>query len=375
MKKIKLKYRHAFWEKLPLSAYFLFLLSVFFSFSIFGYAEDLLDKLANPVTVTIILSVYSGCIGAGYAYTFTRNIKALAFVIIFQLGLMFVPWHHIFTGANSLSRSSKLIFDAIGIYTGVVLSYVFFIIFITREGIKQIRLSTEMDLAAEMHKVLVPAIEFNDERFDIYGKSNPASKIGGDLIDLYKTNDQLTAYIADVSGHGMNAGLLMGMFKSAIYSKLGGDITLTKLINETNKTLHKLKKPNMFITGSMIRFYPDSSIEYLTAGHLPVLYFNKEANKVEHLLIKQIPLTVKEDFDFTSKLIKYTAGDIFVLLTDGIIEVMDAKGEQFGLERIEKILIDNCNEIPKRVFELIMKEINKFGKQKDDQSAIIIKSK
>ena len=373
MKKNKQKYHRAFWKKLPLGAYLLFLLSVFFSFSIFGYAEDLITKLANPVVLTIILSVYSGCIGAGYAYTFTRNIKALAIVIIFQIGLLFVPWRHIFPVASS--QSSKLIFDAIGIYAGVTFSYVFFIIFITREGIKQIQLSTEMDLAAEMHEVLVPKIEFNDERFDIYGKSNPALKIGGDFIDLYKSTDHLTAYIADVSGHGMNAGLLMGMFKSALYSRIDGGIVLTKLINETNKTLHKLKKPNMFITGTMIRFYPDSSMEYLTAGHLPVLYFKKELNKVEHLLIKQIPLTVKEDFEFTSKLIKYSVGDIFILLTDGIIEVMDEKRNEFGLERIEKILIDNYNESSKRIFDLIMESINKFGKQKDDQSAIIIKLK
>lgn len=167
---------------------------------------------------------------------------------------------------------------------------------------------------------------------------------------------------------------LMGMFKSALYSGLDSGITLTELINKTNKTLHKLKKPNMFVTGSMIRFYPDFSLEYLTAGHLPILFFNKQLNKVEHLLIKQIPITVKEDFSFSSRFVNYSAGDIFVLLTDGLTEVMDKKGRQFGIDKIEKILIDNCNENAKRIFDYIFQDINKFGEQKDDQSAIIIKS-
>lgn len=374
MKKHKQKYRSKFWKRLPVRAYLLFLLSVFFSFSIFGFAEDLLQNLSNPVQVTLIWSIYSGCVAVGYAFSFTKNLKALIFVIIFQVVLILVPWPNIFANAYLPAKSSKLIFDAVCIYFGVILGYIFFIRFITREGIKQIQLKTEMDLAEEMHDVLVPSIQFNSEKFEVYGKSNPASEIGGDLIDLFKNNEHITAYIADVSGHGINAGLLMGMFKSALYSGLDSGITLTELINKTNKTLHKLKKPNMFVTGSMIRFYPDFSLEYLTAGHLPILFFNKQLNKVEHLLIKQIPITVKEDFSFSSRFVNYSAGDIFVLLTDGLTEVMDKKGRQFGIDKIEKILIDNCNENAKRIFDYIFQDINKFGEQKDDQSAIIIKS-
>lgn len=365
---------YAFWKKLPSRAYFIFILSVFFSFSVFGTAFDLLQNLSPPLPLTIFWSVYSGCVSAGYAYTFTRNRKALIFIIILQFGLPFIHWHEIFAGDITLSHSSKLIFDAICIYLGVSLGYVCFIIFITREGIKQVRFKTEIDLAAEMHDVLVPSIEFNNEKFEIYGKSKPALEIGGDLIDLYKNEKHLTVYIADVSGHGINAGLLMGMFKSAIHSWLGGDIKLTKLINETNKTLHKLKKSNMFVTGSIIRFYPESSVEYLTAGHLPILYYSKNSNIIEHLLIKQIPITVKEDFIFSSRFINYSMGDVFVLLTDGIIEVMDKNGEQFGLNKVEKIIMDNCTGSTRQIFEKIMNEVNEFGKQKDDQSVIIIKS-
>ncbi len=285
-----------------------------------------------------------------------------------------MPWQKIFAGDVIPSHSSKLIFDAISIYLGVILGYVFFIIFISREGIKQVRFKTEIDLAAEMHDVLVPSIEFNNGTFEVYGTSKPALEIGGDLIDLYKSEKHLTIYIADVSGHGINAGLLMGMFKSAIHSWLSGDVQLTRLIHQTNNTLHKLKKSNMFVTGSIIRFYPDSSVEYLTAGHLPVLYYKKNSNAIEHLLIKQIPITVKEDFNFLSRFINYSKGDVFVLLTDGIVEVMDKNGEQFGLDKVEKILIENNTGSARQIFDKIMQELNKFGKQKDDQSAIIVKS-
>ncbi len=373
MSLIKQKYRRSFWQKLPIKAYSLFALSVFFSFSIFGFASDLLNKLSEPVPLILVLAFYCGVVAVGWAYSFTRNRKAIIWALILQFGLMFIPWNEIFPNTNNLIQSHKLIFDAVGIYLGVILGYIFFIILITHEGIKQIELKTEMDLASGMHQVLVPPIDYKDNKFEIFGKSNPALEIGGDLIDLYKSEKHLTAYIADVSGHGIDAGLLMGMFKSALYSRLESDITLTNLINEANKSLHKLKKPNMFITCSMIRFNSDYSIEYLNAGHLPVLYFNKGQKRVEHLLIKQIPITVRNDFSFTSKIINYFSGDIFLLLTDGIVEVMNEKGDELGINKIEEILIENSDQNAGQIFDRLMVEVNKFGKQKDDQSAIIIK--
>jgi hypothetical protein len=180
LKKPKQKYRHEFWERLPFKGYLIFLLSVFFSFSIFGFADDLLEKLSNPVPLILIFAIYSGCVAAGFAYSFTRNIKALPFVIVFQFGFMFVHWHDILPSSISVNQTSKLIFDAIGIYLAVASGYVFFIIFVTREGIKQIKLRTEMDLAAEMHEVLVPSIQMKNEKFEVYGKSIPASELGGD---------------------------------------------------------------------------------------------------------------------------------------------------------------------------------------------------
>jgi serine phosphatase RsbU (regulator of sigma subunit) len=326
-----------------------------------------------PVPLVILLSIYSSFIAIGWAYSFSRNLKALPFVLIFQIGILFIQWQHIFPSSNNLNRHSKLLFDAIGIYVGVILGYIFFIIFISREGVKQIKLKTEIDLAAEMHEVLVPLIDFRNENLEVYGRSFPALEIGGDLIDLYKGDKHFTAFIGDVSGHGIDAGLLMGMFKSAIYSWLGNNDSLTSAIYKVNNTLNKLKKPNMFITCSMIRFFPDSSVEYLTAGHLPVLWFRKELNTVEYLLIKQIPITVKQNYNFLSQYVKYSKGDIFILLTDGIVEVMDKGGEQFELNRVERILIDNNSESAKLIFDHILEGINKFGKQKDDQSAIIIR--
>ena len=352
----------------------LFILSVFFSFSIFGFAGDLVSNLSSTIPVVIFWCFYSGIVGAGFAYSFTRNRKALPFVILFMLIFMFFPYQDVLTNSIMTDKNGKLIFDGIGIYTTVVLGYIFFITFVSLEGIKQIRMRTEMDLAENMHKILVPPIEFKNNELDAYGLSYPALELGGDLIDLIKDNKHITAYIADVSGHGIDAGLLMGMFKAAFQTKLTEDKPLVESINDVNKVLCKLKKQNMFVTCSVIRFYPENKVEFITAGHLPILHFESKDQTIRQLLIKQIPISVKEEFKFTSDIINYSAGDIFILLTDGIIEVMNKEGEQFGLPSVESIIIKKNIENSKAIFNYIFEQANAFGKKADDQSAIVIKT-
>jgi len=373
MKVFKSKYRYEFWERLPGRAYLLFIISVFFLFSIFGFAGDLLNNLNGRAETVILWCVYSGIVASGFAYSFTRNRKAFPFVIIFMLIFMIFPYNNFFPESNPSGKHFKLIFDAVGIYSTVVLGYVFFLIFITREGIKQLRMKTEFDLAESMHQVLVPPVKINNERMEIFGLSHPAFEIGGDLIDFIENEKYSTAYIADVSGHGIDAGLLMGMFKAVIHSRLSEDYPLVDSIRDANNVLINLKKPNMFITCSAIRIYPDNKAEFLTAGHPPVLHYHHDTNSVTQLLIKQIPVTVKENFRFTSSVINYSAGDIFVLTTDGIVEVMDKKGNLFGLQRVEELLLNNHVKSSSELFEIIFDHIKSFGVKTDDQSAVIIK--
>lgn len=358
---------------MPWRAYLLFIISVFFIFSIFGFAVDLVNNMILPVQSVIFWCIYCGLVASGFAYSFTRNIKALPYVIIFMLIFMFIPVDRIYPGKIVLGEKGKQIFDGVGIYITVVLGYIFFITFVTLEGIKQVRMRTEMDLAESMHQVLVPPIEYKNDKIDVYGKSNPTLEIGGDLIDFVMNDKYSTAYIADVSGHGIDAGLLMGMFKAVVLSKLSKDNSIVDTINEVNKVLNKLKKPGMFVTCSIIRIYPDDQAEFLTAGHLPILQFCRDTKTIKQLLIKQIPIAVKEDFQFTSGLINYSKGDVFVFLTDGIIEVMNDKGEEFGLASVEELILRKYNECSKEIFNTIFELVNIFGKMADDQSSIIIK--
>ena len=84
------------------------------------------------------------------------------------------------------------------------------------EGLATIRMQTVLALAHGIQATLVPTLSLQVDRFEVYGKSIPSTEMGGDLIDAVESDGTLLAYVADISGHGLAAGQLMGMLKTAI---------------------------------------------------------------------------------------------------------------------------------------------------------------
>ncbi len=370
---IKKYYRKSFYRSLPAKSYLKLLLAIFFTFAALGFILDLLKGGQLSRWGLFIIVVYSGLLGLGYAHGVMRNWKVIPVVIAIQLSVLFlVPDSGVNFPLDNLIKS-RLILDGLGIFITIILGYVFFIIFISGEGIRQVRMKTEMDLAKEMHDVLVPAIQYKNQRFEIYGKSIPTSEVGGDLLDLFQTGSSITCYIADVSGHGVAAGLIMGMFKSAMHTALGKGLSLSTILNTVNKSLHRLKKASVFLTASTIRFDKNNTAEFSVAGHLPILHYQASNRSVQHLTIKQIPLCTKPDYEFITKTVNFAPGDLFIFLTDGLTEVHNSKDEEFGLSRIEEIVTEYNSKPIDLLFDIIVNEVQKHGPQRDDQTLMIIR--
>lgn len=96
------------------------------------------------------------------------------------------------------------------------LGYWVFINFIETEGFRHLRYQTEVELAEQLQSTLVPPILLRTEHLEIAGRSLPSSNMGGDLADTLQSEDSVICDIADVSGHGIAAGVLMGMVKTAV---------------------------------------------------------------------------------------------------------------------------------------------------------------
>ncbi|MBZ0199790.1 MAG: serine/threonine-protein phosphatase [Ignavibacteriaceae bacterium] len=364
--------KRKFWIYLPFRRYLIFVSAIFFLFSGIGFIIDLLSEGSYSEPLLYINVFYSGIVAVFYVYTFTRNLKFLPFTIVFQI----VVGINIWKGADPLPLSEfpqRASFDALGILVTIVLGYILLVIFINKEGIRNLRLQVEMNLAQELHSNLVPKIEIVDNRFEIFGISNPTDEVGGDLIDFCENETTHTCYIADVSGHGVAAGSMMGMFKSTIRVLLNKDEALCSILTETSKTIYNLKKKNMFLTCAFLKFNSNSTVEYSTAGHLPILKLANDSNNFDELLIKHLPIAATKDFNYTTNITVCSKNDLFILLTDGITETSNKKDENFGMEKVKLIILNNRNDELSNIYEKINNELTSYGKQKDDQTILLVR--
>lgn len=362
-----------FFRSLPWRSYLIFLAGIFFLFSTIGFVSSLLVAGMMSYTEVIRNSLLSGLVGAIYAHTFIRDIRFLVVGIIMQFVLAFSPYGNLELIKDNPELVTYLRFHALGIMLFVVTGYVFFVKFISGEGLKHFRYKTEIDLARKMHTILVPEIVSKNEEFDIAGISKPVGEVGGDMADMFDAgNGEMVLTVADVSGHGVSAGLLMGMFKSALRSNLTHGDSLSDCYTNLNSTMFELKDKKMFLTAASVRMSA-GKVEYIVAGHLPLLVYRKETRKIEELTTRQISIGMKKDYKFQEGRFSLESGDFVVMVTDGVPETFSKSKELFSMERLKRIIEENAIEESGKLNQNILMEVEKFGIPDDDLTILTIK--
>jgi hypothetical protein len=370
---MKVKNNMNYWRTLPRRSFLKLLIAIFFIFSINGFVNDIFNgyRLASWKLFSDV--ILFGLFAMLWVYCIAlHKYFILATATVVQVGYYILSFKYALGVSAAASFSQRILVDGSGIMLMLLIGFFFLINFILSEGLQHIRIRTEIDLAREMHHILVPPVQFENDRLKIYGKSIPTEAIGGDLLDLYTNGSETICYLADVSGHGVKAGLTMGMFKTAMHMNFNTKRSSAQLIQETNKALYHLTEKSMFLTCACIRFYDNYHAEFSIAGHLPILHYQRANRSFEQLLTKQIPVSVKPDYTFVAQEITYEAGDIFMLLSDGLIETRSKQQEEFGFRRLENIFLTHVDLPLADLFNKIITAVNDFGKQHDDQTLMLI---
>ena len=254
----------------------------------------------------------------------------------------------------------------------MVAAYVLFVTFITTEGSNTMRLRAEIGLAKEIHEHLVPAVDLRTDRLELFGISVPTTEVGGDLLDVVEDDATTSLYVADVTGHGVPAGVLMGMVKSAIHMKLLHTGSLSSLMTDLNRVVYRMRKPGMFATFACLRFAAAGGpVEHCLAGHPPIFHYRSRDGSLARIQNQQIPLGVMEDVPFTAETTIADPGDLFVILTDGLFEVFDRQGNEFGLDAIETLIAEHAELALSEIYARILRAIQDHGPQTDDQTLLL----
>ena len=229
-------------------------------------------------------------------------------------------------------------------------------------------------LAAVIQKTLVPSIAHRDATVEAYGRTIPREIVGGDLLDLVVAEHSVMAYVADVSGHGFRAGVLMGMVKTAVRYGLAVRQSLPALLESMNLVLPTVKESSMYATFAGLRFSRSREVEYIAAGHVPLLHYRHRHREVVRRSMSQFPLGMFEDAGYASCRIPYEPGDVFALFTDGLVETLDAEERQFGLERMEDILRDRAVHPTSEIFQATLAAVMRHGEQHDDRTLLVVRA-
>ena len=226
-----------------------------------------------------------------------------------------------------------------------------------KESLHQEALKKELELASKMQNLLIPDninLPQNNNMFAT-GFYHPHYDIGGDYYDcIYLSNKDIGFCIADVSGKGISAALLMANFQANMRALFTHDIPLESLVTQLNERVIRSVQGEKFITLFVARYnFETHNLEYINAAHNPpVIYstdskeiFLPETSCVGIGMLDEIPVINKGSIDIqeNTKIICYT---------DGLSELPDENGEAIGTEIIEKY-ISNKTRIDENIGQII----------------------
>ncbi len=351
----------------------------FLLFSTIGLLAISLSPRHIPPLLLWAFVLNYGVFAVGYAYVSIRIHWLLVFAIIpfefllnwwLQEQLLLQPVLPMVAHSELIARLDR----ALGLAClMIVISYVLVFVVMAREGRRFFQMHAEVELASEIHRALVPLINLRVGEFEIYALSVPSGEVGGDLVDAFVRPESGSwfAYVADVSGHGVSSGVLMAMLKSAMRMSLRQNQDMGKMLDEVNSVFYSLKAPNSFATLAAINFEEQTGLEIVVAGHLPILLSNGLG--VRDLDTPGLPVGILADSEFRAITLELKTNEMLAIVTDGLTEIFNKKGEEFGDDYIRGILLKEYGGSLEQIANRVLVEANAWGARSDDQSLLLVR--
>jgi serine phosphatase RsbU (regulator of sigma subunit) len=236
----------------------------------------------------------------------------------------------------------------------------------------------EFELARRIQRGLLPPTPPTMPGLEIGGVSRPAREVGGDHFDfLVLPDSRLAISIADASGHGIAAALLMAETCAYIRALALTHADVERILTLVNSRLVEDLATDHFVTLLLARLDPRTrSLVYTSAGHNPGYVLDGEGNVKAVLPSTGVPLGLVPDADFpNSAAITLAPGDLLFFYTDGVVESFSAACGQFGVERALEAIRAHRHQTPQQIIEALLHAVSDFSWniQMDDRTAVIIK--
>jgi sigma-B regulation protein RsbU (phosphoserine phosphatase) len=244
-----------------------------------------------------------------------------------------------------------------------------------RDAIEKERIESELEVAATIQRQILPRDLPSVAGLELAARNRPTRQVGGDYFDLFPlTRGRLAFLVADVSGKGVPAALLVSTVHAAVHLQIDDAETLADLVGRIDRHLQRYAATRKFLTAFFGLIEPDTgTLRYVSAGHNPAL-LQRGSGEIEQLKATGVPLGMFPNASWKEEAVALERGDLLCVYTDGVSEALNAADEEFGLERLARLLTPGAptEDLCRSIFD----EVEAFAAdvpQYDDQTLMLIR--
>ncbi len=247
-----------------------------------------------------------------------------------------------------------------------------------RETLVSRRLEEQLSIARMIQQSFLPDKDPPLKGFEVAGMNIPSQEVGGDYYDFINIVENQTGIaIADVSGKGMPASLIMAAFRASLIAEIRNNYAIRTILQKVNRLLCESLDNGRFVTA--VYGVLDSKNRIFTfsnAGHNPPLHVRADGT-YEELVEGGLALGIIDGSVYEERPIYIARGDLIAFYTDGVNEAVDSTGEQFGEWRIRDMLIENRHKSAEDIVRLIVDTVKEFSTDDvdpDDITVIVVRA-
>jgi sigma-B regulation protein RsbU (phosphoserine phosphatase) len=248
---------------------------------------------------------------------------------------------------------------------------------LTAEQLERRRLEKELAIAREIQASFLPDHAPEVPGFELAGTTQAHDEVGGDYYDFIRVSEsRLGIAIADVSGKGIPAALIMAGFRMSLLAEIRNEFAIRAVMRKVNGLLHESMDRDKFVTA----FYGLLDIKnrvliFSNAGHNPPVLFRTDG-RIEYLEEGGVALGVLAGAEYEDRPIALKPGDVLVFYTDGVSEAESPSGELFGQRRIEQVVSAHTDLDARGIMETLIRAVRDWAGERgpsDDLTLVVLR--
>src|SRR5437667_496131 len=244
------------------------------------------------------------------------------------------------------------------------------------------RLDHDLEIARDIQRVLLPTEPPAVNGFEISGLSIPARQVSGDYFDYIHIDDErFGVAIADVSGKGVPASLIMAICRSVLRSEAAKNPSPADVLRKVNRQLYPDIKEDMFISMAyLVLNHQHDGVTLARAGHDAPLWYQRQSQTVTPVKSPGMVVGIDSGSVFDRLTVDFAVplerNDCLVLYTDGVTETLNSDGDEFGVDRMMQLVRASANDGAQAIVKRIIEDVREFTgsvPQNDDMTLIAIR--